>query len=520
MAKRGGKGGSSSEFNAGANKKPMEAEWRPGSGYLHPETGIIMSGQEVDAAMRPGGNADGVIISEDNRPTPVPDSTGDFIPKGAEVAAKLTRRNTTKSFGREGTVKRVPVGEKATVKGQRAEQTETGTIGTKDFRAMLDLHSNVIGGALRQLHAVAARGDRPGRLSPLGQREDSAMHGLAHENLNTAEGHFANAKFSMQLGDDYNRGTNVTGRNPSLTQSNWDAHPHYKTAMSSLLAAHDALHADGTIASVVLAGNGSMPHTFTEDQVKVARNAMDMLPTKKKGNEKKSVQVGPKIALRHVANALKEGGVEEGSEEWNHHMDEARQGNVRQGGPLHQLLIDRAQKTGNRSIISRVNRLFSGVNRLTAGNRRNQRISLGLGKGQRAGSSREMASKVMEDVKTVFANADASGTKLNQTLDQFLEAGAPQVGRKEDPKMERPKKGSGTLSAERIPGPKIGFNVADDIERPTFRPTDTVRQTNPQGEEISVSMADKPLGPEEPRTSDVTDVTPPAAEPKKGKGKK
>lgn len=507
MAKRGGKGGSSSEFNAAAGNQPVEAEFRPGSGYVHPVTGIILSGQEIDAARKPGGS-DGVIISENNRPTLGPDYAG-ALTAGAD-ARGLTRLNPG-----TGQVKRVPAGEKATVKGQRAEQTATGTIKTKDFRAMLDLHSNVIGAALRQLHAVAARGDRPGRLSPLGQSEDSILHNLAHKRLNSAEGHFANAKFSMQLGDDYNKGTNLTGRNISNTQNVWDAHDEYHKALTSILNAHDELHRDGTIASVISSNNGTMPHTFTEDQVKVARNALDMLPRKKKGNIPNSVQVGKKIPLRQIQEALRQTGVAEGSDEWNHHMNEARQGNVRRGGPLHQLMINRAN--GNRSLITRVNRLFAPVSRMTAGKRRNRRAELGLGKGQRVGSSREMASKVMDDVKTVFDNANASGTKLNQTLDQFLEAGAPQVGRREDPKKEKPKKGSGTLSAERIPGPKIGFNVADDIERPTFRPTDTVRQTNPQGEEISVSMADKPLGPEEPRTSD---VTLPAAEPKKGKGKK
>jgi hypothetical protein len=287
------------------------------------------------------------------------------------------------------------------------------------------------------------------------------MHGLAHENLNAAEGHFANAKFSMQLGDDYNKGTNLTGRNISNTQNNWDAHEHYHAAMSSLLSAHDALHSDDTIATVLKTNNGSMPHTFTDDQVKVARNAMDILPRKKKGNEKNSVQVGTKVALKYVKPALREAGIQEGSEEWDNHIKDAMQGNVKKGGPLHQIMINRANASGDKGLIRRVNNMFSGVSRLTAGARRNRRAAQGLGKGQRAGSSREMASKVMDDVKTVFDNANASGTKLNQTLDQFLEAGAPQVGRKEDPKKQVEKKGSGTLSAERIEGPKVGVNVTN-----------------------------------------------------------
>ena len=452
-AKRGGKGGSSSEFNAAAGNNPVEAEFRPGAGYVHPDTGIILSGHEVDAAMRPGGNSDGVVIPESSRPVGIPDSASSLVPDVGNVVPRLTRRNKT------GAVMRVPVTEKATAKGQRAEQTKTGTIGTKAFRSMLDLHSAVIAGALRQLHAVAARGERPGRLSPLGQPEDSAMHGLAHENLNSAEGHFANAKFSMQLGDDYNKGTNLTGRNISNSQSNWDAHEHYRSAMSSLLSAHAALHSDDTIATVLKTNNGSMPQTFTEDQVKVARNAMDMLPRKKKGDEKKSVQVGPKIALKYVKPALRESGIQEGSPEWDEHIKNAMSGNVVKGGPLHQIMINRANASGDKSLIRRVNNMFNGVARLTAGKRRNQRAALGLGKGQRAGSSREMASKVMDDVKTVFDNANASGTKLNMSLDDFLEAGAPQVGRKTDPKKEVEKKGSGTLSAERIQGPTIGVNV-------------------------------------------------------------
>jgi hypothetical protein len=494
MAKRGGKGGSSSEFNAAAGNQPVEAEYRPGSGYVHPETGMILSGQEIDAAKQPGGSG-GVTISENNGPTPVKDSTSDLVPDVGNIIPRLARRNRDGApFGRGGRVRRVPATEKATVKGQRAEQTESGTIGTRTFRSMLDLHSKVIGDALRQLHAVAARGDRPGRLSPLGQPEDSPLHGLAHENLNEAEGHYANATFSMQLGDDYNNGTNLTRRNVSETQSNWDAHPKYKEAMSSLLKAHEALHKDGTIAQVLSSNKGTMPHTFTEDQVAVAKNAMDILPTKKKGDEKKSVQVGPKIALKYVKPALREAGIQEGSEEWDNHINDAMSGNVKKGGPLHQIMINRAQASGDRSLISRVNRMFSGVSRLTTGARRNQRAAIGLGKGQRAGSSREMAAKVMDDVKTTFANADASGTKLNMTLDQFLEAGAPQVGRKEDPKKEVEKKGAGTLSADRIEGPKLGVNVtnttAGEAEAGRRKVIAGVRQQN---EEVANADTEKAI---------------------------
>lgn len=485
--RRGGKGGSSSEFNAAAGT-PVTAEYRPGSGYVHPDTGIILNGSEVDAAKKPGGGGSGVVIPEGSGPTTAPDAAGAFV-KAVDVAPKLTRRNT-----RTGAVMRVPAAEKATVKGQRAEQTDTGTIGTRDFTSLLNQHSRVIQGALTELHAISGRGELPGRVSPLGQPEDSPLHGLAHENLNEAEGHFANALFSIKVGDDYNKGTNVSGRNESNTQSNWDAHPHYKAAMSSLLKAHEALHRDGTIAQVLSSNKGIMPHTFTDDQVKVARNAMDMLPTKKKGAEKKSVQVGNKVPLKYVKPALRDAGIEEGSEEWNNHIKDAMQGNVKKGGPLHQMIINRAQASGDRSLIARVNGMFSGVSRMTTGARRNQRVRLGLGKGQRAGSSREMAAKVMGDVRTVFENADASGTKLNMSLDDFLEAGAPQVGRKEDPKKEQEKKGSGTLGAERIAGPKIGVNVtnttAGEAEAGRRNLIAGVRQQN---EEVATSDTEKAI---------------------------
>jgi hypothetical protein len=479
MAVRGGKGGDPVAFSGGsgegngggsgrgtttgASDNPYEGhdyegEWaeKGAAGKLRPENRPSIPGSVDRDGLDKGNRAE--IEHHTKRQRAFDD---------AYVQQQANRPKTTKKV--EPRIPRISADEKATVKGKRLENPT----GTKEFAALLDLHSATIKAGLSTLNAKEQVGSHgPRRLSlieskgkevlmtnkngePVTSGGNLVKVNAASQALAAANNHYSKYTEHRMAGEDFRFGTNNSGENPTKMRSSVDTHKWYKKAANSLLTAHTHMNHESITAVTGAAANLLSENTITEFQ-----NKADKLPVQKVGEQPTQLQFGAKKFEKHIREHLVKSGISEGSKEWTEAMGQLK-GNIKLGSTIHKILIDGAkdyhERTGDDSPLKKLTEPLKPVRKLTPGEKARAKVSeLGFG-------SLKGGTKTLDDLNKSAAAASEAGQDVDKPVSQILDETDHGI----DTRIADPKRASSEstrtdrVGSAPIKGPTIGVNVTN-----------------------------------------------------------
>lgn len=386
----------------------------------------------------------------------------------AYVEQQAKRPKTTKKV--EPRIPRISADEKATVKGKRLENPT----GTKEFAALLDLHSATIRGGLATLNAKSdvSENGGPRRLSLLESKGKKVLMtnkdgtpvtsggslvqvNAASEALAAANNHYSKYTEHRKAGDDFRFGTNNSGENPTGMRSSVDTHKWYKKAANSLLTAHTHMNHESITSVTGAAANLLSQNTITEFQ-----NKADKLPVQKVGDQPKRLQFGAKKFEKHIREHLVKNGISEGSAEWTEAMGQLK-GNIRVGSTIHRILIDGAkdyhERTGDPAPLKKLTEPLKPVKKLTPGEKARAKVSeLGFG-------SLKGGTKTLGDLNKSADAAAEAGQEVDKPVSQILDETDHGI----DTRIADPKKASSqSTRTDRVGSaplgvPTVGVNVTN-----------------------------------------------------------
>lgn len=463
MAKRGGKGADPAAFGQGGSEggpKTVPARLIS-TGWRHPHTDAAMTSDEIAQASTPEGlsfkhpktGALSRVVITPEMHTHAAKSARTTPASELDTLGNRLGLSIKDDSGRE---RRVPVDERANVKGQRAEQVGAGTLGTKDFSHLVRVHYTDSLGKLRELQAESERALRPGYKGTFGHGKQWAAK-TGHEAVLGYMTDMKRVHDHMVAADALMSGKNdAFNNNPRSKPDAIAANRRLVQAANALMAIHKNIKDEG----IVRAATGADMDLIHPSHLIQLRNAVSRVPLPKSGKDKKHFSYGHASTLTAaVPSLLAQSGLTRAQVAI--HQELAKQGRVQVGGPVHHALIAQAEQSGDKGELSKLKSYLRNDKRSTGGERENQAIRTSLGKGQRAGSSPELGAKIAGDFQTIRDNAKALGIKLPSTAREMYLEGT-NVGRKKDPKKKASNERPGTgLHGTRVAGPKIGKNVAN-----------------------------------------------------------
>lgn len=511
MAVRGGRGGNPEAFGGGAGEGAGSGSGRAttGAASTNPHEGFDYEGE--------WGEHNPPIRSKEPKQVGMTDAEGlekfragtpeyfNAVHNNRRWAAWSAARGSMGISAKESAnanrgdqrPRRLKPEQKASFQGVRLENPTKHS----EFFPILDRHAATIRSMAAGLNAVADRDGRPGRKSPLDAgtgiaaaaeqakkmifaakgkhaaiREAAKAAGddlintakkraeSARIKLTEANNHLADYATHRMRGDDFQKGTNRSGLNPTLMRSaTAEANKHYRKAAHSLHKAHLALTHDDVTATL-----GYTPAGIGKDDMTDMLNKADKLPVpKQQGKAVTRFQFGGRGFERVLRHHLAEAGIK--GDEAEQHVKDFRHGNIKVGSPVHKILIEKAQdyadRTGDRAPLEKLQSALKPVRRLTKAEK-NVVKTKKIGFGSLAGGTKTVEAMQESERQAEAVGQGGQGTGVQGALDS-TDHGI-------DTRVRDPKKGpsistrTDRVGAAPIAGPTIGKNVSN-VGRATGR---------------------------------------------------